>query len=327
MLLTIEYFGVAVKLTIFMFIIIIINKAMTYQKIHIVLVISLFIASCSSDNKSKKDKSNIDKELEVEDEFVNDLNKAKQVFYALPSPVETAMLIKRTGTDFDARIANPVENAPNYSTNFKKALNFGVYGADLSYVSLFGQTQASMQYMGVSKKLADELGILGFINQGIMERLEKNVTNRDSAMQIITEGFLTANEHLKEAGRPETAVLIISGGWIEGLYIATALTKNTPNNNELIDRIIDQKLSLITLMSLLKDYNKDKNIALVYGWMTEIEGIYNQIQVVTSKIEPITNEGSNVTVLKAKTDIFISEKVFNALCTKVDSIRNVITGI
>jgi hypothetical protein len=93
MLLTIEYFGVAVKLTIFMFIIIIINKAMTYQKIHIVLVISLFIASCSSDNKSKKDKSNIDKELEVEDEFVNDLNKAKQVFYALPSPVETAMLI------------------------------------------------------------------------------------------------------------------------------------------------------------------------------------------------------------------------------------------
>jgi hypothetical protein len=105
-------------------------------------------------------------------------------------------------------------------------LNFGVYGADLSYVSLFGQTQASMQYMGVSKKLADELGILGFINQGIMERLEKNVTNRDSAMQIITEGFLTANEHLKEAGRPETAVLIISGGWIEGLYIAPLITKN-----------------------------------------------------------------------------------------------------
>lgn len=300
---------------------------MTCNKLLIGLIFSLFIIGCSSNKKSEKDKSKLDKELEVDDEFVEGLNKAKQVFYALPSPVETAMLIKRTGTDYDPQFTNPVSNAVNYTTNFKKALNFGVYGADLSYSSLFGQAQTSVQYMAVSKTLADELGILGFVNAGILDRMERNVNNRDSSMQIITEGFMSANDYLKEAGRAETAALIIAGGWIEGLYIATSLTKNTPNNNELIERIIDQKLSLITLLSLMKEYEKDKNVKQVIDWLTGIESVYKQVQIVTSKVEPITDESSNITTLQAKTDIYISEKVFNNLCTKIDSIRTIITSL
>jgi hypothetical protein len=300
---------------------------MTYSKFFISLMICLLIISCSSNKKPEKTKAELDKELEVDEVFVEGLNKAKQVFYALPSPVETAMLIKRTGANYNPQLTNSVSNVEKYTTNMKQALNFGVYGADLSYSSLFGQTQTAVEYMAVSKKLADELGILEFVNAGIMERLEQNVNNRDSSMQIITEGFMSANDYLKEAGRAETAALIISGGWIEGLYIAAKLTKSTPNNNELIDRIIDQKLSLITLMSLLKEFDNNKNINQVIGWLTEIEDIYKQIQIVTSKVEPITDESSNITTLQAKTDIYISDKVFSNLCSKVDSIRTVMVGL
>lgn len=292
------------------------------------LLAGFIFSGCSSDKKSKKQvQSEVDKQLEVEDDFVDEFNKAKQVFYALPSPIETAMLIKRAGTEYDASYLNPVENASNYTTNKSKALNFGVYGADLSYASLFSQTQTAIQYMAVSKKLADEMGILGFLDEKIVERMENNVNNRDSSMAIITEGFISSNTYLKEAGRAETASLIIAGGWVEGLYIATRLTKQSPNNNELIDRIIDQKLSLTNLISLLETYKNNPDIKSVLEMFYQIQAIYDKIQVVTSKVEPITDEQAQVTTLQAKTEIFISDEVFNDLCQKVDSIRDEIVGI
>ncbi len=300
------------------------------KKFSILSLVFLVVvaSSCNQSNNNSNDiKKKVDDALEMDDEFVDDLNKAKQVFYALPSPIETAMLIKRAGTDYDESLLNPTKNAINYTTTRDKALNFGVYGADLSYCGMFSQSQSAISYMAISKKLADELGILDFLEVDFVERLEKNVNNRDSAMVIITEGFMNSNIYLKEAGRPEIAALIITGGWLEGLYIATKLTKASPNNSELIDRIIDQKLSLATLLDLLDNYNESSEVEAIRNQLLEIKGIYDQIQIVTSKVEPVTNNESQVTTLQAKTEIFISDEVFAKLCNKVDAIRNEITGI
>jgi hypothetical protein len=95
----------------------------------------------------------------------------------------------------------------------------------------------------------------------------------------------------------------------------------------LIDRIIDQKISLATLMSLLKDYDDNKDINYTSNLLTDIQKIFNEIQIVTSKVEPVTNNEDNVTTLQAKSEVFISDDVFNRLCNKVDSVRNVVTGI
>ena len=56
--------------------------------------------------------------------------------------------------------------------------------------------------------------------------------------------------------------------------------------------------------------------------MYSIKSVYDEIQIVSSKIEPITDSETKITTLKAKTDIFMSDKIFNKLCTKVDSIRS-----
>ncbi len=294
-----------------------------------VIVISLFLTySCSNyeTNTNKEDEKSIDLALEVDDELENEFNAAKKVFYALPSPVETAMLIKRAGTEYDASFLNPSENIENYNTTFSKAINFGVYGADLCYASLFSQIQTTIQYMSVSRQLANDLGILGYVDNDIVGRLESNVNNRDSSMLIITDGFMTSNEFLKEAGRPEVAAMIITGGWIEGLFLAVSLTRNSPNNNELIDRIIDQKLSLATLIRLLDKYSDNKDVAKMLELVKEIYSVYDKIDVLTSKVEPITDVESKVTTLQAKTEIFISDDVFKELCMTIDSIRTIVVS-
>ena len=286
-------------------------------------IIILFINACSSDeNKENKVVENaIEEAIEVDDKLVNNFNKAKQVFYALPSPIETLMLIKRSGANYDEEILNPTENISNYNTTVARALNLGIYSADLSYTSLFDQTQTSIKYMSASKRLADELGILNAIEDATVQRLETNINNRDSVLDIISDSFTNSNAFLKENDRAETAALIVTGGWLEGLYIATKLAQSTDANNELIDRIIDQKLSLETLLGLLKEFDDNSDIAEVIERINEIKLVFDQIQVITSKVEPITDPETRITTLKAKSDIFISESVFDSLLTKVDKIR------
>lgn len=287
--------------------------------------------SCNSDKKAikkavQKEKSILEEEIEIDEELIEEFNKAKQIFYALPSPVEIAMLIKRAGTEFNSSLLNKTENGSNYSFTYSKALNFGVYGADLSYASLFEQSQVAIEYILISKKLANELDILEFMNSNIVSRMENNINNRDSTMNIITEVFMSSNDYLKESGRPDVAAIIIAGGWIEGLFIATELAKRSPYNNELIDRIIDQKLSLATLISLLESYADKKDIQKILGLVNEIKVIYDKVQIVTSKVEPITDDESKVTTLQAKTEIFISDEIFTELCDKVASIREIIVN-
>ena len=73
--------------------------------------------------------------------------------------LEAAEIFKTEGIIYDKNYLNAVENVNNYITNTQKALNFGVYGVDLSYATIFDQTQACMLYINCSKKLAEELGL------------------------------------------------------------------------------------------------------------------------------------------------------------------------
>ena len=76
-----------------------------------------------------------------------------------------------------------------------------------------------------------------------------------------------------------------------------------------------------TLLGLLKEFDDNSDIAEVIERINEIKLVFDQIQVITSKVEPITDPETRITTLKAKSDIFISESVFDSLLTKVDKIR------
>ena len=170
--------------------------------------IGLVAIGCSNNQGNSKVKQNIDINVDVS----ADINRAQQVFYALPSPIETAHLIQSAGVSYNMDLSNPVDNAEKYSTTMKKALNFGVYGADLSYASLFNQTQTTIQFMATEKKIAEELGIYDFVDADVAEHIESIINDRDSVMEILADGFTNASDCLKDAGRAEVAALIVAGG-------------------------------------------------------------------------------------------------------------------
>ncbi len=281
--------------------------------------IGLVAIGCSNNQGNSKVKQNIDINVDVS----ADINRAQQVFYALPSPIETAHLIQSAGVSYNMDLSNPVDNAEKYSTTMKKALNFGVYGADLSYASLFNQTQTTIQFMATEKKIAEELGIYDFVDADVAEHIESIINDRDSVMEILADGFTNASDCLKDAGRAEVAALIVAGGWIEGLYLATQLAGLSADNSRLIDLVIDQRLSLTILIKLLDNYKTLPSVSTVYDWLIDLQSTYDKVKATTSETKVETGADGKTT-FAADTKVEVNDMIFNAICQKADSIRSLI---
>ncbi len=278
--------------------------------------------SCASDS-NKKERVEVDVEEVIVDETAKEgVKTARQIFYSLPSPLETAMILKRSGAQYNPELLNSVDNVSRYTTNKSMALNLGVYSTDLSYASLFDQTQESIRYMSASKKLAERLGILNAIDDNIIERLEENVNNREVIMDIISETFLNTNSILEENDRVAIGSIILVGGWIEGLYIATMLVDDTQEaDDELIERIIDQKLSMGTVIKLLEQHKEQDDVAFVLKDIMELNEIYRKVSISVSEIEVVENDAP-ITTLRSKNVVSVNPEVFDELKDKVAQIRS-----
>lgn len=251
------------------------------------------------------------------------INTAKRIFYSLPSPLETAMLIKNAGALYDEGLMNPTGNTSRYITTKSKALNLGIYSTDLSYASLFDQTQATLNYIEAAKEMADGLNILDAINEETIQRLEEHINNRDVIIDIISETLMNSSSFLKENGLEATASVVLVGGWIEGLYIATNLVNESSlKNNKLVERIVDQKLSLDIMVKLLEESPEDEDAMAVLEDVKSLKTIFDKITIKQGEVTAVEDLETNVTTLESKSSIHITHDVFEDLKSKVVEIRN-----
>ena len=307
---------------------------MQSNRLHLIIIkyitlFSVFIlfTICASDRKKKESKELNLEDFISEDDIFNDIDKAKKIFYSLPSPLETAMLIKSAGADYDEELLNSVDNVDNYSTNMSMALNLGIYTTDLSFASLFDQTQTSIRYMEAAKKMAEGLDITDAINSETIKNLEENLNNRDIIMDIISETFLNSSSYLKENDRQSVAAIVLVGGWIEGLYIATQLVGDNFNENKLVDRISEQKLSFNLVQRMLEDNRidesgeEDEDIVSLMVQLKDLKKVFDKVKVETTEIKIEPNDETNVTTLKSQTKITITPVVFNELKENVKMLR------
>jgi predicted small lipoprotein YifL len=205
--------------------------------------------------------------------------RTQNIFHNIPSPMETAALLKKAGADYDKDILNDVRNVDNYTAASKQALNLGVYGADLSYASVFNNTQESMLYTSCAQKLAKKLDVSDAFNAQVVDRLEKNRNNRDSLLSIISETYWQVDGYLKENQRDNISALMIAGGWVEGLYIASQVAKvhDTP---ELRQRIAEQKLPLVDLIALVRTYSPDDPaVSSVLQDLQTMDSLYTDVVI------------------------------------------------
>jgi hypothetical protein len=251
-----------------------------------------------------------------------DIKQAEKIFQALPSPLESAMLIKSAGARFDPALLNNIKNVNIYVTNKSMALNLGIYTCDLSFASMYEQTQLIIDYMNAAKKMADGLGILKAIEQSQIDRLEENINNSEVIMEIVSETFMNSNSYLEDNGQPAVAAMVLVGGWFEGLYISTQLVDmNDFNGNKLVGRIIDQKLSIGILVNLLESSKGNPAVDELIVQVNKLKTVFDKISISTSAVRPEFDQASNSTILKSEVKTDMTPEVFKELSATVADIR------
>jgi len=231
----------------------------------------VMIISCGNgSNDQQNDENDTIEETTV-------IEKAEKLVYPLPTPLEITEMLNKAGAAYILDIANSPENVDKYFTEMSKALNLGVYGADLSYASTYNKTQETNNYLACTIKLRDGLSIETPSDVNLLDKVEANIDNKENLYKILTSSFHESFEYLNENGKGAVSVMILAGGWIEGLYLSTELALLTDNNTEILKGIAEQKETLKTLIPLIETYKENENVSEVLKELKDIEAIYAEI--------------------------------------------------
>ena len=242
----------------------------------------------------------------------------------IPSPLEISMLLKESGKKYNASYLNSPDNTSKYNSNYKKALNLGVYGTDLGYTNIYEQNQDGVKYMASIKELADGLSIGQFFDIETIGRLATNSKNLDSLLLITTQNFNSINHYLQTQQRANLSVLFLTGGWLEATHITCEVAASNPSNKELQETIGEQKIILENIILLLSFYKEtDANMASLLTSMEELKTIYDKVKITYTYKESTFEIVDGVMVIKdnSSSTIEITAEDITNIKTAIAAIR------
>lgn len=288
------------------------NKLNNYLVAGTFLVLLLF--SCNGESRGK----------EIGDDILDPNSSLNTSFdgkiFSIPSPIQTSLLIKGLNIPFNSTLLSPVGDLESYSTEYQQALNLGILGTDLGYASLYNQNSYSVRYLAAVQKITEKLGLDAAFDKQFLIRFEKNLSNQDSMLIVVSDAFKKSDYFLKNSDRKVTSALILTGGWIESMYLASELNIQKPSV-KVVERIGEQQLTLSSIIEILTEYNKNKmNEGLIQD-LKDLQFYFEKIEFKYTYKEPTTAEASKTTTLNHSLVIKIDTDILNQISMKIRSIR------
>lgn len=272
------------------------------------LFAGLILVSCSGNKKP--DLAEVEEDLAATDQAFPEISSEniEAILSSIPHPLELASHVQESGIVYNADLLNDPGNYSKYNTSNKRALNLGIYGADLGYTNLYSQVQDGISYLNAVGKLADELNIGQFFNFDDLRRLIDNNSNLDSLLMITNQNFDNINGHFNRQNNSSLSTLLLLGGWLEGLHITNQVTLSQMDNPKLRERVGEQKIVLDNIILLLSVYSDhDNEIKGLLDDMKRLEAAYANVtvsykyeestsQVVDGVLEIVSNSSSEVSI-------------------------------
>lgn len=291
------------------------------------LVIMALLAGCKSNNSGEQDLADIANKVVKKDTASTGarIQKIKGVFYNIPSALEIGQLLKESGAPYSESYPSDPTSVSKYSSQKGQALNLGIYAADLSYAGIYQQKEEAMLYLKCANQLATSLGIPNAFGESTVSRINANMDNQDSLLNIITADYWNTDAYLKNSDRQEISALIMAGGWIEGLYIATQIASHSSDNKGLVNRVAEQKFSLSELSALMDTYPDDATMQDIKGKLKKIKDAYTGVSIQDSKAKVTDDNSKNTSTLGGDEKVSMSPQQFKSIADVTASVRNAIT--
>ncbi|MFP4289037.1 MAG: hypothetical protein ACLFQS_07245 [Bacteroidales bacterium] len=286
------------------------------------VLLVFFISGCNQGQKQEA--ADLLSDTLVEAAVRLDDSMVGEMISSIPNPVEMSSLLQKSGIVYSQELLNPVSNINNYNTNFKKALNLGVYGTDLVYMNIYDRTIATLKYLGNVRDLASDLRVEQFFDYQTLNRLSESSQSIDSVLFITNSGFDNMSDYLIKQDRSNISVLISYGTWIQSMYIASNVQTVPPKSSVIHQRIGEQKMVLDNMLLLLYTYRQDPNFQELINDLMVLKKEFEDVSISYVYAEPTMEEvdGMIVVVDNSRSEVVISDETLANISRIVKEIRN-----
>jgi len=262
-------------------------KKLTNLSLTVLLSLAvLFMAACGGGEKKESGSSS----AEFEQAKAELEENVKKVLHEIPSPAEIPFKLQAAGADFNEGLINDIEKIDSYASMSDKAIiNLGIYSTDIGYLSSYEKTQESLTYMRSCRKLADNLGLSSSFSADLLNEFEENIESRDSLATLVNETIANAENLLREDDRGNLAALMITGSFVEGLYLGTQIVDNYPTDlgedvvnmilSDLIRTIIDQEKPLDDLITMLEGADQNDRVTSILGSLQDVKAAFEGVDL------------------------------------------------
>jgi hypothetical protein len=245
-----------------------------------------------------------------------------ETYYGLLTPVEICVIFNRLGIPYNNTALNPTSNSDLYLSNSKAAINTGIYGVDFGYLKMFGIGQEVIDYMVTIKDMSNKLGIPDYLLTEPIKRVHNDMANPDTITALMQKSYTDIENHLRESGRESTAGLMIMGGWVEAMYIATHLIYNPANPDpEVVQKIAEQKYTLTSLLSFMKNYYDDPVVVYFTKKLKYLKNYFDSFEIYFEKGDLEIDTQKQVLRSSGATKMTVTVETLNSIKDYVDKLR------
>ena len=301
-----------------------------FKKVQGFFLIIILLSSCqtSVDNSDQNENDKQDTlisamEIEVSEEALVD------IVANIASPIEMAALMNRLDVPFSKGYLAGTSSVNALNTNFQMAYKLGIFGADLGYLNMYEKASSAVEYISTIKTLADGLGVGQFFDYTTLKRLATNNQNLDSLMFLSVHSYNEIDSYLRETpNRSYLSSLMITGLWIEGLYLATQVASEYPHP-DISERIGEQKIILNDLLNVLNLYKENQSFNELIQDFEPLNVEFEKINITYEMGDPeiIEKDGMLVFVQNEKSIVDISEEQLNRIIEETKKVRNKLIGL
>jgi hypothetical protein len=186
----------------------------------------------------------------------------------------------------------------SYNKSFAQALNLGVYSVDLAYANnyYYSSNDTLWSLLYGQKDLSINIGVHQYFGAVVEKKPRCNLGGKGGLSLADYEAILIPiKNHLLEEKREYQAVLVLTGAWIETIYLATnihnklVLNPKSDNDIKLVESyIISQQEQLNNIIELLQLYEAKPKIKILLSHLKDLQMAYNQVDN-TKKKQQIKN--------------------------------------
>jgi hypothetical protein len=286
------------------------------KSLYLFAGLGLLISSCGGGEDKK--------ELITDGDTVENTDGPENfVDFNIPSPSEQFALISKMDGNKNTAIMHDPNKADSYSNSAQKALNFGVYTADVAYLTSFNETNKYLTYFGKLEKLGNDIGVAQVFGKQLGELAKKWDGNADSLFRLSDETYNKTFQRLIDIEKGTELSLMLVGGWIESMHLMIGSSKGYGKSPKLEQAIADQKLVAENLVEFLVSYQDDAEVAAYTSEISAILDIYKEMDCSSSETK-VENANGKLNFSGGE-QCKMTEKCFNDLKKRIEAIRTKIT--